>query len=76
MPIDTTAFQSDLAANAVLFGVGVLVVAFRDICKRISHSDCALDEHGLRMKLPTWRPDRDAEEGHPPNHLATLATSA
>jgi len=59
--IDATAFQSDMAANAILFGVGVIVLAFRDICRRISHSDCAVDEHGLRMKLPTWRGQEDAE---------------
>ena len=68
--IDATAFQSDLAANAILFGVGILVVAFRDVCKRISHSDCAVDEHGLRMKLPTWRPDVEAPA------QVDLATSA
>ena len=59
--IDATAFQSDLAANAILLGIGMLVMTFRDICKRISHSDCAVDGHGLRMKLPTWR-DKPQED--------------
>ena len=67
--IDATSFQSDLAANAILLGVGMLVMTFRDICKRISHSDCAVDEHGLRMKLPTWR-GQDAEN---PQDFATEA---
>ena len=53
----TDSFLEDLVANSIL-GVGlVLVVCFRDFCKRVSHSDCVLDrEHGLAIRLPTWRP--------------------
>ena len=63
--MDVEAFKSDMAANAILLGISLCLVSLRDICKRISHSDCAVDEHGLRMKLPTWRPqDQDVETGN------------
>ena len=60
--MDFEAFKSDMAANSILFAIGLCVMAFRDICKRISHSDCAVDEHGLRMKLPTWRPENPSQD--------------
>ncbi len=49
-------FEEDLVSNALLGLVLVALMAARDLCKRISHSDCAIDsEHGLMFKLPTFR---------------------
>ena len=58
--MELTTFQEDLISNAVLGLAAVVLLACRDLCKRIAHSDCKIDaERGLVIKLPTWR----AEEG-------------
>ena len=55
MPISDT-FTEDMLANAILGTVLILYFCMRDLCKRVSHSDCAYDcEKGLQVKLPTWR---------------------
>ena len=57
-------FKEDLVSN-LLLGIGmVLYFAGRDLCKRIAHSDCQYDanEGGLKIRLPTWRTDADADE--------------
>ena len=52
MPSET--LQEDLLANALL-GIAMLVfVCTKDLCKRVSRSDCLLDSDGLRVKLPTF----------------------
>ena len=49
-------FSEDLLSNAILGGVLILYFCCRDLCKRVSHSDCAFDcKKGLQVKLPTWR---------------------
>jgi len=56
MEISST-MKEDMIANALL-GAGILLYyTLRDLCKRVSHSDCSYDnEHGgLKIKLPTWR---------------------
>ncbi len=61
--MELTTFQEDLISNAVLGLAAVILLACRDLCKRIAHSDCKIDaERGLVMKLPTWRDDEKAEE--------------
>jgi hypothetical protein len=61
--MELTTFQEDLISNAVLGLAAVVLLACRDLCKRIAHSDCRWDEeHGLVMKLPTWRADDDHVE--------------
>ena len=52
MPSET--FTEDLLANAVLGLAMVLFVLAKDLCKRVSRSDCLLDSDGLRVKLPTF----------------------
>ena len=60
--MELTSLQEDLLANAVLGLAAVLLLACRDLCKRIAHSDCKMDaEKGLVIKLPTWRDDEKAE---------------
>ena len=55
-------FNEDLIANAILGVCLVVAMAFRDVCKRIAHSNCRYGEHGLDFSLPTWRgPERDEE---------------
>ena len=50
-------FQEDIVSNAMLFVAGVLFMALRDLCKRVSHSDCRHDSDGWIWSLPTWRGD-------------------
>jgi hypothetical protein len=57
MDISKTMWE-DIIANTLLGTGMILYFCFRDLCKRVSHSDCYYDaEHGLKMKLPTWRED-------------------
>jgi hypothetical protein len=61
--MELTSLQEDLIANAILGFAAVVLLACRDLCKRISHSDCKIDaEKGLILKLPTWRPGSDDEK--------------
>ena len=48
--------MEDLLANAILGAALVLVTCTRDLCKRVSRSDCVYDprDGGLRVKLPTF----------------------
>ena len=57
MEISST-MKEDMISNALL-GAGILLYyTLRDLCKRVSHSDCRYDnEHGITYKLPTWRGD-------------------
>ena len=50
-----SSFEEDLLSNLILGVILVVLVALRDLCKRISQSDCEFGEHGLRIKLPTFR---------------------
>ena len=60
--MELTSLQEDLLANAVLGLAAVLLLACRDLCKRVAHSDCKMDaERGLVIKLPTWRDDAKPE---------------
>ena len=55
----TPTMKEDLLSNALL-GAGILLYyTLRDLCKRISHSDCRYDadQGGLKIKLPTWHGD-------------------
>ena len=54
-------FEEDLVSNLILGAGMVAILALRDLCKRISHSDCGFDENGLMIKLPTWRPKKPDE---------------
>ena len=47
-------FIEDIVANALLGIVLVAVSCARDLCKRVSQSDCAYDNGGLKIKLPTF----------------------
>ena len=61
MNISDTMWE-DLVSNGIL-GIGmVLYFCCRDLCKRVAHSDCYYDEHGLKFKLPTWREDAQDTE--------------
>ena len=61
--MELTTFQEDLISNAVLGLAAVVLLACRDLCKRIAHSDCKIDaEKGLVIKLPTWRAAGDDEK--------------
>ncbi len=53
----------DLISNAIL-GMGmVFYFCFRDLCKRVAHSDCYYDAtNGLKVRLPTWREEEDEKE--------------
>ena len=52
--------EENLLSNAMLGVALVLLMAMRDLCKRIAHSDCAIDgAHGLTFKLPTWRAEKE-----------------
>jgi hypothetical protein len=54
--MELTSLQEDLLSNAILGLAAVILLACRDLCKRIAHSDCKIDaERGLVIKLPTWR---------------------
>jgi hypothetical protein len=57
-PVGT--FGEDMISNAILGAVMIVFMLLRDFCKRISHSECAYDaEHGgLKIRLPTWRPEQ------------------
>jgi hypothetical protein len=58
--MELTSLQEDMIANAILGFAAVVLLACRDLCKRISHSDCKIDaERGLVIKLPTWRAEED-----------------
>ena len=51
--------SEDLLANAILGIVLIGVSCLKDFCKRVSHSDCAVDAtNGLSIKLPTWHSSR------------------
>ena len=64
--MELTSLQEDLLANAVLGLAAVLLLACRDLCKRVAHSDCKMDaERGLVIKLPTWRDDEKADPLEP-----------
>ena len=52
--MESTTFQEDLLANAILAAGMVFVMLARDLCKRVAHSDCRYTEEGLRFKLPTY----------------------
>ena len=54
-------FYEDLVSNAILGIVLIGAACLKDLCKRVSHSDCAVDENGLKLKLPTWRTDGDSD---------------
>ena len=60
MPSDT--FKEDLLANALLGLAMVLFICCKDLCKRVSQSDCLLDSDGLRVKLPTFHGGGSSEE--------------
>ena len=60
MPSET--FTEDLLANAVLGLAMLLFVCAKDLCKRVSRSDCLLDADGLRVKLPTFHSRGDEPE--------------
>ena len=47
-------FIEDIVANALLGIVLVAVSCARDLCKRVSQSDCVYDNGGLKIKLPTF----------------------
>jgi hypothetical protein len=56
-------FKEDIVSN-LLLGLGMIAYfGLRDLCKRISHSDCRYGETGLIFSLPTWHRDRDDENG-------------
>ena len=59
----TPTMQEDLVSN-LLLGLGMVAYfGLRDLCKRISHSDCRYDrEAGLIFALPTWHPNRDDDD--------------
>ena len=63
MDITSATFQEDIVSNLLLGAGMVLFVCSRDLCKRISHSDCVYDSDagGLKIKLPTWREPEQAE---------------
>ena len=49
--------SEDMLSNAILGAVLIFYFCMRDLCKRVSQSDCAFDcKKGLQVKLPTWRP--------------------
>ena len=53
-------FTEDLVANMILGVALVGVACMRDFCRRVSHSDCVLDqENGWAIRWPTWRPEGD-----------------
>ena len=55
-------FKEDLVSN-LLLGLGMVAYfGFRDICKRISHSDCRYGENGLIFSLPTWHGQREEDD--------------
>jgi hypothetical protein len=58
--MELTTLQEDLLSNTILAVVGLLVLTCRDICRRVSHSDCAVDDGKLRFKLPTFRKGDEA----------------
>ena len=61
--MELTSLQEDLLSNAVLGFAAVVLLACRDLCKRVAHSDCKIDaEKGLIMKLPTWRARDDEKD--------------
>ena len=68
-------FMEDLLANAILGVALVLVTCTRDLCKRVSRSDCVYDprDGGLRVKLPTFhRSDSTPTPRRtPPTHPTT-----
>ena len=45
----------DLLSNALLGIVLIGAACLKDLCKRVGRSDCAVDENGLKLRLPTWR---------------------
>ena len=63
-------FAEDLLANALLGAVLIAVTCARDLCKRVSRSDCVYDtQDGLRVKLPTFHgKSRSEDSSDPPAH--------
>ena len=63
-----------MLSNLILGVILVVLVALRDLCKRISQSDCEFGEHGLRIKLPTFRdpPPRDVTGGDDHDEVAIV----
>ena len=56
----TDTFKEDIVSNLLLGAGLVLYFAARDLCKRISHSDCRYDgDRGLIFALPTWHGDQE-----------------
>jgi len=54
-------FKEDLVSN-LLLGLGMIAYfGLRDLCKRISHSDCRYGETGLIFSLSTWH-ERDDDD--------------
>ena len=53
--MELTTLQEDLLSNGILVVIGLVVLTCRDICRRVSHSDCAIDDGKLHFKLPTFR---------------------
>ena len=51
----TKTLQENLLSNGILAVIGLAVLTCRDICRRVSHSDCAIDDNKLHFKLPTFR---------------------
>jgi len=56
-------FVEDIVANALLGIVLVAVSCARDLCKRVSQSDCVYDNGGLKIKLPTFHGSSSSSTG-------------
>ena len=56
--MELTTLQENLLSNGILAVIGLAVLTCRDICRRVSHSDCAIDDNKLHFKLPTFRSSR------------------
>ena len=56
-------FVEDIVANALLGIVLVAVSCARDLCKRVSQSDCVYDNGGLKIKLPTFHGSNSSSSG-------------
>jgi hypothetical protein len=65
--MELSTFSEDLISNAILGAVLAALVLARDVCKRISHSNCKYGEHGLEWSLPTWHGGDPPGEGDPPD---------
>ncbi len=68
-------FAEDLLANALLGAVLIAVTCARDLCKRVSRSDCVYDNGGLKIKLPTFHSggnSSSSSSGDPDHHPSPL----